>query len=56
MLLAVFTASTLLMVALVVFIGALGRWWTLIPVMALHLAVTAAVLMTVTRLLEDADA
>jgi len=55
MLLGVFTAATLLMVALVVFIGALGRWWTLIPVMALHLAVTAAVLMTVIRLLDGGD-
>jgi hypothetical protein len=56
MLLAVFTASTLLMVALVVFVGASGRAWTLIPVMAVHLAVTATVLMTVIRLLADPDA
>jgi hypothetical protein len=56
MLLAVFTASTLLMVALVVFVGASGRSWVLIPVMAVHLVVTAMVLMTVIRLLADPDA
>ena len=51
-LLVVFTASALLIVALVVLIGAVGNWWILIPVMMADLAVTAAVLVTVARLLE----
>ena len=55
-LLIVFTASALTIVGLVVVIGAIGRWWTLIPVMAVDFAVTAAVLVTVAKLLEDGDA
>ena len=55
-LLVVFTASVLTIVALVVLIGAIGRWWTLIPVMAVDFAVTAAVLVTVAKLLEGSDA
>jgi hypothetical protein len=56
MLLIVFTASALTIVALVVLIAAIGSWWTLIPVMAVDFAVTAAVLITVAKLLEDSDA
>jgi hypothetical protein len=54
-LLAVFTASALLIVALVVLVGAVESWWILIPVMTADFAVTAAVLVTVARLIEDAD-
>ena len=56
MLLIVFTASALTVVALVVLVAAIGSWWTLIPVMAVDFAVTAAVLITVAKLLEDSDA
>ena len=55
-LLIVFTASALTMVGLVVVIGAIGQWWTLVPVMAVDFAVTAAVLVTVAKLLEGGDA
>jgi hypothetical protein len=34
----------------------IGSWWTLIPIMAVDFAVTAAVLITVAKLLEDSDA
>jgi hypothetical protein len=51
----VFTASALAIVGLVVLLGAIGAWWTLIPVMAVDFAVTAAVLVTVAKLLEDSD-
>jgi hypothetical protein len=56
MLLIVFTASALTVVALVVLVAAIGSWWILIPVMAVDFAVTAAVLITVAKLLEDSDA
>ena len=55
-LLVVFTASALTIVALVVLLAAIGSWWTLIPIMAVDFAVTAAVLITVVKLLEDSDA
>jgi hypothetical protein len=55
-LLIVFTASALTIVALVVLVAAIGSWWTLIPIMAVDFAVTAAVLITVAKLLEDSDA
>jgi hypothetical protein len=55
-LLVVFTASALTIVALVILVAAIGRWWTLIPVMAVDFVVTAAVLVTVAKLLEDSDA
>jgi hypothetical protein len=54
-LLIVFAASALTIVALVVLIGAIGSWWTLFPVMAVDFTVTAAVLVTVAKLLEDSD-
>jgi hypothetical protein len=52
-LLAVFTASTFLIVGLVCLVGSIDRWWILIPVMAIDLAVTAAVLAVMIRLLDD---
>jgi hypothetical protein len=55
-LLVVFTASALTIVSLVVLVAVIGSWWTLIPVMAVDLALTAAVLVTVAKLLEDSDA
>ncbi len=52
-LLAIFTAATLLIVALVCLVGGVDRWWILIPVMAIDLAVTGAVLAVMVRLLDD---
>jgi hypothetical protein len=52
-LLAVFTAATLLIVALVCLVAGVDRWWILIPVMAVDLAVTGAVLAVMVRLLGD---
>jgi hypothetical protein len=52
-LLAVFTASMLLIVGLVCLVGGIDRWWVLIPVMTIDLAVTAAVLAVMLRLLDD---
>jgi hypothetical protein len=43
----------LVMVALAVLVGAIDRWWILIPVMAVDFAVTAAILVTMARLLSD---
>jgi hypothetical protein len=54
MLLIIFTASALLVVALVVLAGAVGQMWILAPIMIVDFAVTAAVLVTVAKLLEDA--
>jgi hypothetical protein len=54
-LLIVFTASALFVVALVVLAGAVGHMWILAPIMLADFAVTAAVLVTVAKLLEDAD-
>ena len=52
-LLAIFTAATLLIVALVCVVGSVDRWWILIPVMAVDFAVTGAVLAVMVRLLDD---
>jgi hypothetical protein len=54
-LLIIFTASALLVVALVVVAGAVGQMWILAPIMIVDFAVTAAVLVTVAKLLEDAN-
>jgi hypothetical protein len=54
-LLIVFTAAALLVVALVVLAGAVGHMWILAPVMIIDFAVTAAVLVTVAKLLEAGD-
>jgi hypothetical protein len=55
MLLIIFTASALLIVALVVVVGAVGQMWVLAPIMVVDFAVTAAVLVTVATLLEDGN-
>jgi hypothetical protein len=52
-LLVVFTASALTVVALVVLVGVVGEPWILAPVMAVDFGVTAAVLVTVARLLDS---
>ena len=52
-LLAIFTGATLLIVALVCLVAGVDRWWILIPVMAVDLAVTGAVLAVMARLLND---
>jgi hypothetical protein len=52
-LLLIFTAATLLIVALVCVVGSVDRWWILIPVMAVDFAVTGAVLAVMVRLLDD---
>jgi hypothetical protein len=54
-LLIVFTASALFVVSLVVLAGAVGQMWILAPIMIADFAVTAAVLVTVAKLLTDAD-
>jgi hypothetical protein len=54
-LLIIFTASALAIVALVVLAGAVGQMWILAPIMIVDFAVTAAVLVTVAKLLEDAN-
>jgi hypothetical protein len=51
-LLTIFTAATLLIVALVCLVAGVDRWWILIPVMAVDLAVTVVV-VAVIRLLDD---
>jgi hypothetical protein len=53
-LLAVFTASMLVMVGLATVTAVVGRWWILAPVMVVDLGVTTAVLASVARLLNDA--
>jgi hypothetical protein len=52
-LLAIFTGATLLIVALVCLVAGVDRWWILIPVMAVDLTVTGAVLAVMARLLND---
>jgi hypothetical protein len=52
-LLTIFTAATLLIVALVCLVAGVDRWWILIPVMAVDLAVTGIVIAAMVRLLDD---
>jgi hypothetical protein len=52
-LLAIFTGATLFIVALVCLVAGVDRWWILIPVMAIDLTVTGAVLAVMARLLND---
>jgi hypothetical protein len=52
-LLAIFTGATLLIVALVCLVAGIDRWWILIPVMAVDLTVTGAVIAVMGRLLND---
>jgi hypothetical protein len=54
-LLTVFTLAMLMIVGLATITAIVGRWWILIPVMAVDLAVTAAMLASVARLLNDGD-
>jgi hypothetical protein len=54
-LLAIFTASMLVMVGLAAVTAFVGRWWILAPVMVVDLAVTTAVLVSVARLLGEGD-
>jgi hypothetical protein len=54
-LLMVFTSSVLVVVALVVLAGAVGQMWILAPIMIIDFAVTAAVLVTVAKLLEGSN-
>jgi len=52
-LLIIFTSSALLIVALVVLAGAVDQMWILAPIMVVDFAVTAAVLVTVAKLLHS---
>ena len=52
-LLAIFTGATLFIVALVCAVAGIDHWWILIPVMAVDLMVTGAVLAVMVRLLND---
>jgi hypothetical protein len=52
-LLLVFVAATLVMVAAVIVVGIVGRWWVLVPVMAVDFAATAGVVGYILRLLAD---
>ena len=52
-LLIVFTTAMLAIVGLAAITAVVGRWWILVPVMAVDLAVTAAVLASVAKLLND---
>ena len=54
-LLIIFTSSALLVVALVVLAGAVDQMWILAPIMLIDFAVTAAVLVTVAKLLQDSS-
>jgi hypothetical protein len=54
-LLIAFTASALFVVALVVLAGAVGHMWILVPIMIADLAVTAAVLVAVVKLLDGSN-
>ena len=52
-LLLAFTAGVFLMVLLIVLIAVFNRGWMLIPVIAIDIAVTAAILTSIARLLDD---
>ena len=54
-LLTVFTLAMLVMVGLATLTAIVGQWWILVPVMTVDLAVTAAVLATLVRLLNSGD-
>ncbi len=53
MLLLIFTSSLLVMVGLISLVSVLDRVWVLIPVMAIDLTVTAAVLASVWKLMSN---
>jgi hypothetical protein len=52
-LLLVFSAATVTMVVAAALVGAVGRWWILVPVMLGHLALTVTVLATIASLLGE---
>ena len=52
-LLLVFVAATLVMVAAVIVVGIVARWWVLVPVMLADFATTVGVVAYITRLLGD---
>jgi hypothetical protein len=52
-LLSVFLAATLVMVAAVIVVGIVGRWWVLVPVMLVDFATTFGVVAYIARLLAD---
>ena len=52
-LLATVSAAMLSVVALAWLVGAVDRWWILVPVVAVALVLTAGVLTVVVRLLDD---
>lgn len=54
-LLTVFTLAMLVMVGLATLTAIVGQWWILVAVMAVDLAVTAAVLGSLVRLLNSGD-
>lgn len=54
-LLTVFTLAMLVMVGLAVLTAIVGEWWILVPVMTVDLAVTAAVLASLVRLLNSGE-
>ena len=47
------TAAMLTIVALAWLVAVVGRWWILVPVMAVALALTAVVIACMLRLLDD---
>jgi hypothetical protein len=49
-----FSAAVFPMVGLVWLVGTVDRTWLLVPVMVVHLSLTAAVLVLTSRLLDDA--
>ena len=54
-LLTVFTLAMLVMIGLAALTAIVGEWWILVPVMTVDLAVTAAVLASLVRLLNSGD-
>ena len=51
----VFTAAMLVMAGLAAVTAVVGQWWILVPVMAVDLAATGAVLAIVAKLLDDGN-
>jgi hypothetical protein len=52
-LLSVFLAATLVMVAAVIVVGIVARWWVLVPVMLVDFATTFGVVAYIARMLAD---
>ena len=51
----VFTTAMLVMVGLAAVTAVVGQWWILVPVMAVDLAATTAVLAGVAKLLNEGN-